>query len=66
MTNLTKIERHLCKANRCQWDLEPASDSRARWKRNVDLVTAGLLAAFESLTPEITLKIWRGYAITVI
>lgn len=60
MTSLTELERRLCEANGCQWDPDPTSDSRARWKRDVDLVASGLLAALESPTPEITSKIWRG------
>jgi hypothetical protein len=36
------IERALCEANGCVWDLDPDSDSRQQWRRDVATVTAAL------------------------
>ena len=54
MTDVAKIERALCEANGCVWDLDPDSDSRQQWRRDV----ATVLAAFRQ--PQIdALKIAR-------
>jgi hypothetical protein len=36
------IERALCEANGCVWDLNPDSDSRQQWSRDVAIVLAAL------------------------
>jgi hypothetical protein len=36
------IERALCEANGCVWDLDAASDSRQQWRRDVRTVLAAL------------------------
>jgi len=36
------IERALCESNGCVWDLDPDSDSRQQWRRDVAIVLAAL------------------------
>lgn len=41
-TQRNAIERALCEANGCVWDLDPDSDSRKQWRRDVETVLAAL------------------------
>jgi hypothetical protein len=41
-TQSEAIERALCEANGCVWDLDPDSDSRQQWRRDVATVLAAL------------------------